>query len=77
MMESDEVIKGLLSAIRSRVCTLFKYCEGIALVDMLSSFASLARAFNYTRPVIHDDVHGLVAARHPILDSVSSSFCMF
>lgn len=73
MMESDEVIKGLLSDIRPQISTLFKYCESIALVDLLTSFASLTRTYYYTRPVIQNGVYGLVGARHPILDSVSCS----
>lgn len=76
MVESDGVIKDLLSEIRSRICTLFKYCEGIALVDMLSSFACLTRTCNYTRPVIHQNAYGLVAARHPILDSRGLDKCI-
>lgn len=71
MVESDEVIKHLLSQIRPHVSTLFKYCESIALLDLLASFATSAKTFAYKRPSIHTDSYALVGGRHPILDSVS------
>lgn len=70
MVESDEVIKDLLSQIRPQVSTLFKYCESIALLDLLSSFASSTRDYAYKRPSINTDSYALVGGRHPILDSV-------
>lgn len=78
--ESDEVIKELLLRIRPHVHILYKYCESIALVDMLASFASLVRTHNYVQPEIQDAVFSLTEARHPILDFVSHNVlgtCVF
>ncbi|CAK7214716.1 MutS protein msh4 [Sporothrix bragantina] len=76
MIESDEVIKGLLSEIRPQISTLFKYCESIALVDLLVSFATLTKSFVYTEPVISGDSYALVGGRHPILDSRGLHKCI-
>ncbi|CAK7219798.1 MutS protein msh4 [Sporothrix curviconia] len=76
MIESDEVIKGLLSEIRPQVSTLFKYCEAIALLDLLVSFATLTKSFAYTEPDIQGDSYALVGGRHPILDSRGLHKCI-
>ncbi|OAA61760.1 DNA mismatch repair protein MutS, C-terminal domain protein [Niveomyces insectorum RCEF 264] len=76
VIESDEIIKGILSDIRPRVSMLFKYCESIALVDLLASFAKLVRTYNYVRPEIQKNVFSLVEARHPILDSRGLGKCI-
>ncbi|ERS99658.1 hypothetical protein HMPREF1624_03020 [Sporothrix schenckii ATCC 58251] len=76
IVESDEVIKSLLSQIRPRVSTLFKYCECIALLDLLASFATSTRTYAYKRPLIHTDSYALVGGRHPILDSRGHNKCI-
>ncbi|CAK7206356.1 MutS protein msh4 [Sporothrix eucalyptigena] len=76
MIESDEVIRGLLSKIRPQISTLFKYCESIALVDLLTSFALITRSFAYTRPIMQGDSYALVGGRHPILDSRGLHKCI-
>ncbi|KIH91946.1 hypothetical protein SPBR_01258 [Sporothrix brasiliensis 5110] len=76
IVESDEVIKSLLSQIRPRVSTLFKYCECIALLDLLASFATSTRTYTYKRPLIHTDSYALVGGRHPILDSRGHNKCI-
>ncbi|CAK7267954.1 MutS protein msh4 [Sporothrix epigloea] len=75
MAESDEVIKSLLSRIRPQVSTLFKYCESIALLDLMVSFASLTKSYGYTEPTIAG-AHALVGGRHPILDSRGLNKCI-
>lgn len=77
MVESDEVIKDLLSQIRPQVSTLFKYCESIALLDLLASFATSTRVYAYKRPSIHTDSYALAGGRHPILDSVRQPLVYF
>ncbi|EFW99922.1 DNA mismatch repair protein [Grosmannia clavigera kw1407] len=52
------------------------YCESIALVDMLASFASLARIYNYVQPEIQDTVFSLTEVRHPILDFHGVNNCV-
>ena len=71
VMQSDSVVKVLLDGIRSHVSPMFKVCEGIALVDMLASFAHLVTSRDHVRP----DLGGSLAlkdARHPILEAVTS-----
>ena len=70
VMQSDIAVKGLLDRIRSHISHMFKVCEGIALVDMLSSFAHIVTSRDYVRP----DLGGSLAlkdARHPIIEAVS------
>ncbi len=72
VMQSDSVIKQLLEKIRLRIPAMFKVCEGIALVDMLASFAYLVTSRDYVRPGLGDTL-ALQSARHPILEAVMSS----
>jgi DNA mismatch repair protein MSH4 len=67
-MQSDSVIKGLLDRIREHIAAMFKVCEGIALVDMLTAFAHLATSCDYVRPDLGGSL-GLKDARHPLLES--------
>ena len=68
---SDSVIQKLLDAVRHQVPGLFRISEGIALVDMLAGFAHLVTIYEYTRPELNDTL-ALQAARHPILEMVST-----
>lgn len=69
-MLSDKVIQKLLDDIREYVPELFRVCEGIALLDMVTSFAQSATTRDYTRPEIGDTL-ALKGARHPICERVS------
>ncbi|KAI0540020.1 DNA mismatch repair protein Msh4 [Xylaria digitata] len=67
VMLSENIIKQLLGDIREHVPELFRVCEGIALVDMVASFAQLATTRDYVRPEISDTL-ALKSARHPICE---------
>ncbi|KAK9773932.1 putative DNA mismatch repair protein-like protein MutS [Seiridium cardinale] len=65
VMLSDKVIHELLDAIRRQVASLFRVCEGIALLDMLAAFGQSITSRDYIRPEFGDTL-ALKAARHPI-----------
>ncbi|UKZ79791.1 hypothetical protein TrVFT333_007553 [Trichoderma virens FT-333] len=67
IMRSDAVIRGLVKELRRQVSPLFRVCESIALVDMISSFGQITTTRDYVRPNIEDTL-ALKSARHPILD---------
>ncbi|KAI8635457.1 muts domain V [Xylariaceae sp. FL1651] len=69
VMLSDKVIQELLYAIREHVPELFRVCEGIALLDMIASFAQTATTRDYVRPEISNAL-ALKSARHPIRERV-------
>ncbi|KAI1333193.1 DNA mismatch repair protein-like protein MutS [Xylariaceae sp. FL0255] len=70
VMMSDKVIQQLLDGIRSHVPNLFRICEGIALLDMIMSFAHSATTMDYVRPEISDTL-ALKGARHPIRERLN------
>ncbi|KAI1145937.1 muts domain V [Nemania diffusa] len=70
VMLSDKVIQQLLDGIREYVPELFRVCEGIALLDMVTSFAQSATTRDYIRPEISDTL-ALKSARHPICERVN------
>ncbi|KAF4473126.1 DNA mismatch repair MSH4 [Fusarium agapanthi] len=67
VIRSDKVIQDLLKELRSDVPHLFRVCESVALVDMITSFAQLATTRDYVKPDISTTL-ALKAARHPVLD---------
>ena len=69
--QSDKVIQELLDSIRLQVRDLFRVCEAVALLDMLSAFTQLATLKAYVRPDLTGTL-ALKSARHPLLDAVSS-----
>ncbi|KAI0459329.1 muts domain V [Xylaria acuta] len=70
VMLSDNVIQQLLDNIRECVPDLFRVCEGIALLDMVASFAQSATTRDYVRPEVSDTL-ALKSARHPICERVN------
>ncbi|KAF3762786.1 hypothetical protein M406DRAFT_347667 [Cryphonectria parasitica EP155] len=67
-MQSDKVVEQLLDSIRADIPALFRICESVALLDMLSSFGQTVTTRDYVRPELKDAL-ALKAGRHPILDS--------
>ncbi|KAG7415150.1 MutS protein-like protein 4 [Fusarium oxysporum f. sp. rapae] len=67
VIRSDKVVQDLLKELRSDVPHLFRVCESVALVDMISSFAQLATTRDYVKPDLSTTL-ALKAARHPVLD---------
>ena len=69
LLMSDEAVQLLLEEIRGEVSTLFKICESVAMLDMLSAFAHLATTEEYVRPLLTDTL-AIKAGRHPIRERV-------
>ncbi|KAK8089002.1 hypothetical protein PG997_003963 [Apiospora hydei] len=67
VMLSDRVVHELLDSIRGHIPNLFRVCESIALLDMISSFGQSVTVRDYIRPEI-GSVLALKAARHPIYE---------
>ncbi|KNB07584.1 hypothetical protein FOXG_08704 [Fusarium oxysporum f. sp. lycopersici 4287] len=72
VIRSDKVVQDLLKELRSDVPHLFRVCESVALVDMISSFAQLATTRDYVKPDLSTTL-ALKAARHPVLDKSNLS----
>ncbi|KAM0294613.1 hypothetical protein ACHAO9_001048 [Fusarium lateritium] len=71
VIRSDSVVQDLLKELRHDVPHLFRVCESVALIDMISSFTQLATTRDYVRPDISSTL-ALKAARHPVLDKCMS-----
>lgn len=69
VLMSDEAVQALIQEVRGHMSVLFKICEAIAMLDMLSAFAHLVTVNDYVRPCISDTL-GLKDARHPILEKI-------
>ena len=72
VIRSDSVIQQLVKDLRQEIPHLFRVCESVALVDMISAFGQLATTRDYVRPEITGTL-ALQAARHPILDKASAT----
>lgn len=71
VMRSDGAIRDLVKELRRQVPPLFRVCESIALVDMISSFGQVTTTRDYVRPEI-EEILALKSAKHPILDKVTT-----
>ncbi|MCJ1383895.1 MutS protein msh4 [Xylographa soralifera] len=68
---SDRVVQELIEMIREDVAPLFRISEGIAMLDMLASFAHLATTQDYTRPELTATL-AIKNGRHPIREKIHS-----
>lgn len=74
IIRSDAVIQALVKELRQEAPHLFRVCESVALIDMISSFGQLATTRDYVRPDIGGTL-ALKSARHPVLDkSMAGTF---
>ncbi|XP_049858425.1 mutS protein homolog 4-like [Schistocerca gregaria] len=69
-MLSNVVILDLLNEIREEVGCLYKLCEKISELDMLTSFAKLSALPSYICPQFGDRLD-VKSSRHPILDFIN------
>lgn len=81
----DEAVQGLIEEVRGYMSQLFKICEAIAMLDMvsdycsgwmivvnvsqISAFAQLVTTHDYVRPHITDTL-AIRCARHPIREKI-------
>ena len=68
---SDRVVQELINKIREDVAPLFRISEGIAMLDMLASFAHLATTQDYIRPEITATL-AIKNGRHPLREKIHS-----
>ncbi|PWW75164.1 hypothetical protein C7212DRAFT_297383 [Tuber magnatum] len=69
VLMSDNSVQQLVEDIRKEIPTLYRVAEGIAVLDMLLSFAQLCTIQDYVRPEFADTL-ALKAGRHPIREKI-------
>ncbi|KAF2786890.1 hypothetical protein K505DRAFT_258914 [Melanomma pulvis-pyrius CBS 109.77] len=72
VLMSDEAVQTLIEEIRGHMSILFKICEAIAMLDMISAFAQLVTTHDYVRPQITDTL-AISSGRHPIREKIMHS----
>ncbi|PBP17310.1 DNA mismatch repair protein Msh4 [Diplocarpon rosae] len=74
VLMSDQTIQDLIENIRGEIPVLFRVCESIAMLDMITSFAHLTTTAEpqaeYSRPQIGDTI-AVGSGRHPIKERIS------
>ena len=72
LLMSDKAAWDLVAKAREHMSLLFKISEGIAMLDMLSSFAEVATSQDYVRPVLAETL-AIRAGRHPIREKIQTT----
>jgi DNA mismatch repair protein MSH4 len=73
LLMSDKSVQELIADLREHMSVLFKICESIAMLDMLSSFAQVVTSQDYVRPKIDEDTLAVRAGRHPIREKIQNT----
>jgi DNA mismatch repair protein MSH4 len=69
LLLSDQAVQELITNCRQHMQKLFKICESIALLDMLTSFAQLTTSHDYVRPQLGETL-AIQKGRHPIREVI-------
>ena len=72
LLMSDQLVQTLIADVREHISTLFKVCEGMAMLDMFASFAQVVTSQDYVRPAISETL-AIRAGRHPIREKIQST----
>lgn len=72
ILMSDKTVQALIADLRQHMGSLFRICEGIAMLDMLASFAHLVTTQDYVRPQLSDTL-AIRAGRHPIREKIQEA----
>ena len=72
ILMSDKAVQALIADVRRHMSSLFRICEGIAMLDMLASFAHLVTTQDYVRPQLSDTI-AIKAGRHPIRENIQEA----
>ena len=72
ILMSDKAVQALIADVRQHMGSLFRICEGIAMLDMLASFAHLVTTQDYVRPQLSDTL-AIKAGRHPIREKIQEA----
>lgn len=71
LRQSDSIILALAQDIRGYAADLYRMCEAVGTIDLITSFAQLASTRNYVRPQITETL-ALKSAKHPIIEKVNA-----
>ena len=71
VLMSDQTIQALIDDILGEIPVLFRVCESIAMLDMITAFAHLAISSteDYVKPEITDCI-AIKSGRHPVREKV-------
>ncbi|KAI9697614.1 MAG: MutS protein msh4 [Candelina mexicana] len=69
LLMTDKAVHDLIAEIRGEISPLFKVSEGIAMLDLVTSFAQLVTTQNYVRPEFTDTI-AIKHGRHPVREKV-------
>lgn len=72
LLMSDKSVKKLIEDVREHMSSLFRICESIAMLDMLSAFAHAVSSEDYVRPALSDTL-AIRAGRHPIREKIHNT----
>lgn len=72
ILMSDKTVQALIADVRQHMGSLFRICEGVAMLDMLASFAHLVSTQDYVRPQLSDTL-AIRAGRHPIREKIQEA----
>lgn len=72
ILMSDKTVQALIADVRQHMGSLFRICEGVAMLDMLASFAHLVSTQDYVRPQLSDTL-AIRACRHPIREKIQEA----
>ena len=72
ILMSDNTVQALIADVRQHMGSLFRICEGVAMLDMLASFAHLVSTQDYVRPQLSDTL-AIRAGRHPIREKIQEA----
>jgi DNA mismatch repair protein MSH4 len=72
LLMSDKAVKCLIEDVREHMSSLFRICESVAMLDMLTAFAHAVSSQDYVRPVLSDTL-AIRSGRHPIREKIHST----
>lgn len=66
-----EIFSNLVKEIVLQIKRIQNTCSAVALIDLMSSFATLADDNNYARPVVNDTTNlKITEGRHPVIEKI-------
>lgn len=72
LLMSDKSVKQLIDDVREHMSCLFRICESVAMLDMLTAFAYSVSTQDYVRPALGDTL-AIRSGRHPIRERIHCS----
>lgn len=71
LLMSDKSVRSLIADVREYMFGLFKICESLAVLDMLTSFAHLVASRDYSRPTFSESgTLAVRSGRHPVREKI-------